>query len=63
MRVTVDRDNCNGHARCAAFAPAVFVLDAEDKSVVQFAEVPPDLEAAVRKAALACPELAVHIQE
>jgi ferredoxin len=63
MRVRVDTDRCTGHARCAAFAPDVFVLDELGYNVTPVTEVPPEHEEAARKGALACPELAITIEE
>jgi ferredoxin len=64
LKVKVDRERCQGHARCAALAPALFVLDefgnareAGDGSVP---------EALADKAYLAkanCPELAIEVEE
>ncbi|MFN2538859.1 MAG: ferredoxin [Mycobacteriales bacterium] len=62
MRVAVDSSKCQGHTQCAMSAPTVFGLDDEDgHAVVLMPDVPADLEADVRKAALNCPERAVVI--
>jgi ferredoxin len=63
LKVKVDREKCQGHARCAALAPELFVLDelgnareAGDGSVPA---------AQVDKAHLAkanCPEMAIEIE-
>jgi ferredoxin len=64
VRVKVDRERCQGHARCAALAPELFKLDElgnaheiGDGAVA---------EALVEKAYLAkanCPELAIEVTE
>jgi len=64
LKVKVDREKCQGHARCAALAPELFALDElgnaheiGDGSVA---------DALVDKAYLAranCPELAIDVIE
>lgn len=64
MRVRVDWDRCQGHARCIAMAPAVFHMDdAEDHSFVAVDVIPDEQHEAVRQAALSCPEDAIVIEE
>ena len=61
MKLVVDRDRCQGHARCQALAPDLFeVDDAEQKSRVRVDEVPAPLEAAAWSAIRTCPEGAIH---
>ena len=43
MRVTVDADRCEGHARCWAVCPEVFDLDDEGHAVVLVDEVQFDI--------------------
>ena len=63
-RIRVDRDRCQGHARCAALAPDLFKLDAlGNAQEVGDGTVP---EALIEKAYLAkanCPELAIEVTE
>ena len=61
MRVTVNRDLCQGHARCWAICPQVFSLDDEGHAVVSEADVPAELEAAVQEAVNTCPERAISL--
>lgn len=61
MRVSVDADRCEGHARCWGICPEVFDLDEEGHAVVKLAEVPPDLEGKARDAARNCPERAIQV--
>jgi ferredoxin len=61
MRVTVDDERCQGHARCWAISPEVFELDDEGHSIVVQADVPPELERTAREAARNCPERAISI--
>jgi len=61
MRVTVDAETCQGHARCWQICPQVFDLDDEGHSFVPSPEVPPELEAKAREAADNCPERAITL--
>ena len=61
MRVSVDEDRCQGHARCWSICPEVFDLDDEGHAVVVQPEVPAELEAKAREAADNCPELAITV--
>ena len=61
MRVSVDEDRCQGHARCWSICPEVFGLDDEGHAVVVQPEVPAELEAKAREAADNCPELAITV--
>ena len=64
MKVSVDADKCQGHTACAMAAPEVFGLSDDDgHSYVLLPQVPVHLEAAVRTAALNCPERAVLLSE
>ena len=62
MKLVLDTDACQGHARCLALAPDLFDLDATGYAVLLVATVPPELEAAARKAAAACPERAIVVE-
>jgi ferredoxin len=64
VKVKVDRERCQGHARCAALAPELFALD-ELGNAQEIGEgtVP---QALVDKAYLAkanCPEQAIEVTE
>lgn len=61
MRVTVDTEKCQGHARCWAICPDVFELDDLGFSFVQHKEVPPELEELARQAVDSCPEYAITV--
>ena len=63
MRIRVIEGKCAGHARCAAVAPEVFVLD--DDGYIEPADkiVDPALEAQARRGVRACPERALEIVE
>ncbi|MDP1702079.1 MAG: ferredoxin [Aestuariivirga sp.] len=63
MKVALDAKRCQGHARCAAFAPETFVFDDEGFSRVRegFENVKPELQEKVRRACTNCPEGAITI--
>jgi ferredoxin len=63
-RIKVDRDRCQGHARCYALAPELFVLDelgnAREKGG---GDIPSGLENKADLARANCPELAIDMIE
>jgi ferredoxin len=65
MRIAVDDRLCSGQGRCYATAPEL--LDCDDEGYVNIRgtsiEVPPEMERAARRAASACPEDAITIEE
>jgi ferredoxin len=61
MKVAVDADRCQGHARCWELCPEVFDLDDEGHATVLVAAVPPELEDKARLAAKNCPERAISL--
>jgi ferredoxin len=61
MKVAVDADRCEGHARCWQICPEVFSLNEEGHSYVTVNEVPPELEESARQAADNCPERAITV--
>ena len=64
LRVQVDRERCQGHARCVAVASELFQLDTLGNArEIGDGTVPPGLEVKVRLAASYCPELAIAIIE
>ncbi len=63
MRLVVDRSLCQGHARCAAVDPELFVLDEDGYIAIDEAIVPPEKAEAARDGAAACPEQALSIDE
>lgn len=61
MRVMVDTNKCICVGRCVEEAPDVFAQNEDSGIVVLLEEFPSsDEEAAVRKAAQACPVLAIE---
>lgn len=63
MKVSVNNDLCAGFGICLGLAPEVFELHEDGYAVVQTAEVPPELEDIVRRAATQCPAQAIFISE
>lgn len=60
MKVKVDADMCEGHAKCEQTAPEVFKLNADDISVVLIDEVPESLREKVERAIRLCPRQAIY---
>jgi ferredoxin len=64
VKIRVDPDKCQGHARCAAILPELFSLDDYGlSSVAGDGTVPPEYEHKARLAVANCPEYAVEITE
>ncbi len=62
MKVIVNLDLCQGHARCEDICPEVFATDAvEGKCVIGKPEFAPELEEKVRLAVRNCPEGALRV--
>jgi ferredoxin len=65
MKVAIDQDKCQGHARCAIIAPDVFDVDDLGKGYVlrDGGDVPEQFGADAHEAAFSCPESAISILE
>ena len=63
MRAMVDSGKCQGHQMCSVAAPDVFGSDDYGYAIVLVDVVPPELEAAVRRAEGNCPERAITLVE
>ncbi len=64
LKVKVDRERCQGHARCNALAPELFALDAFGNAhEIGDGRVPAGLEDKAFLAKANCPELAVEVIE
>ena len=62
MRVRVDPDRCQGHARCYALAPELFEVDDFGLSTaLNGGDVAAGLEDKARLAVANCPEQAIEI--
>jgi len=64
MKVSINEDLCEGHARCQSAAPEVFEVR-EDLSYVKpsMETVPPELQVKVERAARLCPRQAVIVEQ
>ncbi len=63
MKIRIDRQRCTGNARCWAIAPDLFPLDEEGYIATEGFDVPPGEEALARRAARACPERVIAVEE
>lgn len=63
MKVRVIEGRCSGHARCAAVAPDIFVLNDDGYLEMPETIVAPEYEALARRGARACPERAIEVIE
>jgi len=63
MKVLVRANRCQGHARCLAEGPEVYVLDDLGYNSTNIDNVPPHLREQARRGAMACPERAIAIIE
>ena len=64
LTVKVDRERCQGHARCAALAPELFALDALGNArALGDGGVPPGLADKAVLARANCPEQAIDVTE
>lgn len=61
MRVIVDPDRCEGHARCVEVAPEVFALDADGFSQVILANPGEALRPRIERAVALCPRQAIFL--
>ncbi len=61
MKIRVDPDKCQGHARCYGLAPELFDVDDYGQSTVIVDVVPPQLEERARLAVANCPEYAIEV--
>ena len=60
MRIRVDPEKCQGHARCYALVPELFSVDDYGlSSVIGDGTVPRELEERARLAIANCPEFAI----
>lgn len=63
MKVRLERDKCVGHAQCYAADPDLFPIDDSGYSILEEHEVAPGDEQATRDGVVACPELALVLEE
>lgn len=64
LKVRVDPERCQGHARCYALAPELFELDPfGNAQVIGDGRVPPGLSEKAWLAKANCPELAIEVTQ
>jgi ferredoxin len=63
MKIRVIEGKCSGHARCAAVAPEIFLLNDDGYLEIAETNIPADQEGLARRGARACPERAIEIVE
>ena len=61
MRVTVDHDRCEAHARCVEIAPQLFEVRDDDRSHVLIEDAGEELRGAAERAVRMCPRQAIAI--
>ena len=61
MKIRVDSEKCQGHARCYGLAPEIFDVDDYGQASVLLDEIPPELQEKARLAVANCPEYAIEI--
>jgi ferredoxin len=63
VKVWVDPDKCQGHARCIQAVPEIFNEDEQGHAFTSDDDVPDELNASVRQAERNCPEQAIRVTE
>ena len=64
LRIRVDQDKCQGHARCKSLAPELFNLDEFGNAhEIGDGSVPAGLEDKAWLAQTNCPEIAIEVTE
>jgi ferredoxin len=63
VKIIVNRDACEGNARCVKEAPEVFRVDDEDYVEVLMPDPAPEFQARVREAVRRCPKGALAVEE
>jgi ferredoxin len=63
IKVRVIPERCQGHARCNAIAPAIFVLDDQGYIGFEQKEIRPDQKNLAAEGVSACPEMALELVE
>jgi ferredoxin len=60
VKIRIDPDKCQGHARCFALAPELFAVDDYGQASVIVDEVPTELFDRADLAIANCPEYAIE---
>lgn len=62
MKIVVDHDRCEGHARCMETAPQLFEVRDDDRSYVLIDAPGEELRALAERAVRMCPRQAISIE-
>jgi len=62
MKLIVDFDLCESNATCVAVAPDIFEIDENEFLVVHEDKVNESQRAALERAAMVCPRMAIKIE-
>lgn len=62
MKLTVDRDRCEGYGLCAEAAPDLMHLDDDGELVLDRDDVSPESSAEAQSAVRVCPVAALKVQ-
>jgi ferredoxin len=62
-RLVVNWITCEGHGLCAELLPEMITLDEWGYPVIKPGPIPPELESHAKRAAAACPTLALLLQK
>jgi ferredoxin len=60
MRIEIDPIACDAHGLCVELLPELITFDDWGYPLIAESDVPPELESLARRAASACPTLAVR---
>ncbi|MCW5253549.1 MULTISPECIES: ferredoxin [unclassified Streptomyces] len=64
MKVTVDRDLCDGNGVCMGIAPEIYDIDDDLRlHIVEDIPADPEIRARVRQSVTSCPILALTLSE
>ena len=63
MRVEVNKKACCAYGLCAEICPEVYKLDENGMAYVESEWVPEGLEELAREGAMACPQLALKVED
>ena len=62
MKLTVDKNKCQGHAMCHAVAPSMFPIDDDGYVAIDSIDVPADQEELAQQGVDICPERAITLE-
>ena len=63
MKIVVDRQACEGNARCSDVAPELFEVRDDDKAFVKVENPPATLQEKLKLAIRLCPRQAISVED